>query len=92
MEHMLNLACTVAGTWKLNDWNPMEHIPVAVSLTAYGGGVPEFMRMPLQELVEQVEKRELKVPIGKVFKLEEIVEAHRVMDANTAGGKIVCLT
>lgn len=70
----------------------MEHIPVAVNLTVYGGGVPEFMAMPIQELVEQVERGELKVPIGKVFKLDEIVEAHRVMDANTAGGKIVCLT
>jgi NADPH:quinone reductase-like Zn-dependent oxidoreductase len=48
--------------------------------------------MPLQEMVEQVEQGKLKVPIGKIFKLEEIVEAHRVMEANTAGGKIVCLT
>lgn len=45
--------------------------------------------MPLQELVEQVEQGDLKVPIGKVFKLDEIVEAHKLMDANTAGGKIV---
>lgn len=82
----------VGGTWKLNDWNPHEHIPVGVSLTVYGGGIPEFMAMPLQELVEQVERGELKVPIGKVFELEEIVEAHRLIDANKAGGKIVCLT
>lgn len=70
----------------------MEHIPVAVSLTVYAGGIPEFMEMPLQELIEQVEKGDLKVPIGRVFKLDEIVEAHKVMDANTAGGKIVLLT
>ena len=48
--------------------------------------------MPLQELVEQAEAGKLKVPIGKVFNLEDIVEAHRTMDANKAGGKIVCLT
>ena len=70
----------------------MEHIPLGTCLTIYAGGSPEFMSMPLQDLVEQVERGELKVPIGKVFKLEEIVEAHRVMDANTAGGKIVVLT
>ena len=29
------------------------------------------------------------MPIGRVFHLEEIQEAHRVMEANTAGGKIV---
>ena len=50
------------------------------------------MSMPFQDLVEQVEKGELKMPIGKVYKLDEIVEAHRVMEANTAGGKIVVLT
>lgn len=70
----------------------MEHIPVGVCLTVYGGGSEEFMSMPLQELIEQVERGELKVPIGKVFQLEDIVEAHRLMDANKAGGKIVVLT
>lgn len=82
----------VGGTWTVNDWNPMEHIPVGVCLTVYGGGTPEFMKMPLQELVDQAESGKLKIPIGKVFKLVEIVEAHRTMDANKAGGKIVCLT
>ena len=33
----------------------------------------------------------LPVQIGKVFKLEEIAEAHRVMEENEAGGKIVML-
>jgi len=28
-------------------------------------------------------------PIGKVFSIDQIVEAHRAMEANTAGGKIV---
>ena len=82
----------VGGTWIVKDWNPMAGIPMATCLTWYGGGTPQFMSMPFQKLVEQVEKGELRVPIGKVFKLEEIVEAHRVMDANTAGGKIVVLT
>ena len=30
--------------------------------------------------------------IGKVFQLEDIVEAHRWMDGNKAAGKIVVLT
>jgi hypothetical protein len=76
----------------LNDWNPHEHIPVGVCLTTYGGGVPQFMAMPLQEYVEQAEKGKLNVPLGKVFKMGDIVEAHGAMDNNTAGGKIVCLT
>jgi hypothetical protein len=30
--------------------------------------------------------------IGKVFHLDEIVEAHRCLEENKAGGKIVVLT
>lgn len=30
--------------------------------------------------------------VGKVFHLDEIVEAHRTMEENRAGGKIVVLT
>ena len=82
----------VGGIWTVSDWNPMEHIPVGVCLTVYGGGNEEFMAMPLQDFVEQAERGDLKVPLGKVFKLEAIVEAHRTMDANKAGGKIVVLT
>lgn len=40
----------------------------------------------------QIATGSLKVQIGRVFHLDEIVEAHRAMDANTAGGKIVVLT
>ena len=82
----------VGGSWEVKNWSPMGGIPMAVCLTWYGGGMPQWMSTPMQELVEQVEKGELRVPIGKVFQLEEIVEAHRVMEANTAGGKIVVLT
>jgi NADPH:quinone reductase-like Zn-dependent oxidoreductase len=48
--------------------------------------------MPLDELAGQIAGGSLKVPVGKVFKLDEIVEAHRLMESNSAGGKIVVLT
>jgi len=32
------------------------------------------------------------VQVGKTFRLDEIVEAHRSMEENKAGGKIVVLT
>jgi NADPH:quinone reductase-like Zn-dependent oxidoreductase len=70
----------------------MDSIPKAVYLTTYGGDVVDFMQMPLQELVDQVAAGSLRVPIGKVFHIDDIVEAHRLMDSNQAGGKIVVLT
>ena len=33
-----------------------------------------------------------KVPVGKVVSIDEIVEAHRTMEENKAGGKIVITT
>jgi NADPH:quinone reductase-like Zn-dependent oxidoreductase len=50
------------------------------------------MLTPLDELVEQVVAGTLRVQIGRVFKLDDIVEAHRCMEDNKAGGKIVVLT
>lgn len=50
------------------------------------------MRTPLEELGEQVAVGTLRVEVGRVFKLDDIVEAHRRMEENKAGGKIVVLT
>jgi NADPH:quinone reductase-like Zn-dependent oxidoreductase len=82
----------VGNKWSIDRFSPMEWIPTAVYLTTYGGDVREFMAMPLQELVDQVAAGDLHVAIGKVFHIDDIVEAHRLMDSNEAGGKIVVLT
>lgn len=70
----------------------MDAIPPTVSLTTYSGGSEDFMRTPLDELVEQIAAGSLRVQVGKVFRLHEIVEAHRCMEENRAEGKIVVLT
>lgn len=49
------------------------------------------MLTPLDELVEQIAAGTLRVQVGKTFHLDEIVEAHRCMEENQAGGKIVVL-
>jgi len=82
----------VGNKWSFEDFAPMEAIPTAVCLTSYAGESEDFMSMPLQKLVEQIEAGTLRVQVGKVFQLDEIVEAHRVMEENKAGGKIVVLT
>jgi NADPH:quinone reductase-like Zn-dependent oxidoreductase len=82
----------VGNKWSFDDFAPMEAIPTAVSLTTYAGESEDFMRMPLEELVEQIAAGTLHVQVGKVFHLDQIVEAHRCMEENKAGGKIVVLT
>jgi NADPH:quinone reductase-like Zn-dependent oxidoreductase len=82
----------VGNAWSFSEFSPMEAIPSTVSLTTYDGGTSEFMMMPLAELTQLVESGTLRVNPGKIFKLDEIVEAHRCMEENRAGGKIVVLT
>ena len=69
-----------------------ESIPTAVNLTTYSGGSEDFMQTPLNDLVRQAVDGTLKVKIGRTFKLDEIVEAHRCMEEDRAGGKIVVMT
>ena len=82
----------VGNQWSFDNFAPMDAIPTAVYLTSYAGEAEDFMSMPLEELVSDVAAGSLQVQIGKVFHLDEIVEAHRCMDENKAGGKIVVLT
>jgi NADPH:quinone reductase-like Zn-dependent oxidoreductase len=76
----------------MREFAPMEAIPSAVCLTSYTGDTADFMRTPLNQLARQVADGTLKIQVGRIFHLDEIKEAHRVMDENIAGGKIVVLT
>ena len=82
----------VGNRWALVDFAPMDVIPTGVSLTTYSGDVQDFLAMPLQELLDQVADGVLPVGIGRVFGLDDIVEAHRTMESNTARGKLVIVT
>jgi NADPH:quinone reductase-like Zn-dependent oxidoreductase len=82
----------VGNKWSFDNFAPMEAIPTGVSLTTYAGESEDFMRTPIEDLVEQIAGGTLRVQVGKTFHLDEIVEAHRCMEENKAGGKIVVLT
>jgi NADPH:quinone reductase-like Zn-dependent oxidoreductase len=82
----------VGNKWSIDNFSPMDVIPTSVGLTTYDGGPDDFMRTPLEELIEQIAAGTLHVNVGKVFRLDDIVEAHRCMETNQAGGKIVVLT
>jgi NADPH:quinone reductase-like Zn-dependent oxidoreductase len=82
----------VGNKWSLADFSPMDVIPTAVCLTIYAGENEDFMRTPYEELAQQIAAGSLRIPIGRTFPLDEIVEAHRFMEENRAGGKIVVLT
>jgi NADPH:quinone reductase-like Zn-dependent oxidoreductase len=82
----------VGNRWSLDGFSPMDAIPTSVCLTSYSGEAEDFMRTPLDEMVEAIAAGTMSVKIGKVFRIDDIVEAHRVMEESNAGGKIVVLT
>ncbi len=82
----------VGNSWELANFSPMGAIPTAVNLTTYAGGADEFINTPLQDFIDAIERREIRVKTGPVYNIDDIVEAHRAMEEDRAGGKIVVLT
>ncbi len=81
----------VGDAWEFDQFSPMGAIPHTVNLTTYSGGSEDFIDTPLQTVVNEVEGGRMTPRIGRVFQLDDIVEAHRCMEENTAGGKLVVL-
>ena len=82
----------VGNAWEFDRFMPMGAIPSTVNLTTYAGESTDFMATPMQMVVSEIEAGHMTPKIGRVFQLEDIVEAHRYMEDNAAGGKIVVLT
>jgi NADPH:quinone reductase-like Zn-dependent oxidoreductase len=89
---IIGVTGVVGNTCSFDNFNPMDEIPAAVCLTTDSGGAEDFMLTPLEKLAARIAAGTLHVQIGKTFALDEIVEAHRCMEDNKAGGKIVVLT
>lgn len=81
----------LGGQWLWRDFQPMVDIPSGVKLSAYSGDAGDISAAQLQQYVTQVEQGRLSIPTGAVFNFEQLIEAHELMDANTAAGKIVVL-
>jgi NADPH:quinone reductase-like Zn-dependent oxidoreductase len=82
----------VGNEWEFDRFSPMDAIPATVNLTTYSGGSQDFINTPLQTVVHEIEMGRMTVKIGREFSIDDIVEAHHLMESNRAGGKIVVLT
>jgi NADPH:quinone reductase-like Zn-dependent oxidoreductase len=88
-DGLVCMAGMVGNSWNIAGFAPMESIPNRVALTSYSGEPEDFMSMPLQELIDDITRGALEIKIGRVFPMDDIVEAHQCMEANDAEGKIV---
>jgi NADPH:quinone reductase len=88
------LAGWLGGLGPIADFNPLLQMASGVYLTFFGSfvfGRPGFplSDVPLQTIAEQAAAGRLKAKPSRVFRFEEIREAHRVMEAGEARGKMV---
>lgn len=89
-EHgIVCLAGEVGGPMIMNSFNMMSYLPNKVKLMACHGSVDQFMKTPWQRLVDLVQANSIPVPLARVFRFEEIVEAHRYLEQNLGMGRVV---
>ena len=88
------IAGWLGGLDPIPDFNPLLQMASGVYLTFFGSfvfGTPGFplSDVPLQEIAADAACGRLDVKPARVFRFDEIREAHRVMEANEARGKMV---
>ena len=88
------LAGWLGGLEPIADFNPLLQMASGVYLTFFASfafGTPGFplSDVPLQKIAEDAAAGRLDVKPARIFGFDEIREAHRVMEANEAVGKIV---
>ncbi|WP_186183424.1 zinc-binding alcohol dehydrogenase family protein [Burkholderia gladioli] len=88
------LAGWLGGLDPIRDFNPLLQMASGVSLSFFGSfvfGTPGFplSDVPLQAIAADAAAGRLDVKPSRVFGFDQIHEAHRVMEANQAGGKMV---
>lgn len=88
------LAGWLGGLDPIGDFNPLLRMASGVNWNFFGSfvfGTPGFplSDVPLQDIAQQVAEGKLEAKPSRVFSFDQIREAHRVMEAGEAGGKMV---
>jgi NADPH2:quinone reductase len=81
----------LSDQWTIPEFYPMDWLPNGVRLTAYSGEAADLTAAELQGFLDAVAAGHARVPLGKVYALDEIAQAHRDMEHGVAGGKLVVI-
>lgn len=79
----------LSDQWTIPEFYPMDWLPNGVRLTAYSGEAADLPSAVLQEFLDAVADGRAQIPLGHVYAIDEIVQAHRDMEAGVVGGKAV---
>jgi len=79
----------LSNQWTVRDFYPIDYLPRGVRLAAYGGDASDLPPEELQHFLDDVAGGVAQVPVGRVYRFDQIVEAHRAMEAGAVAGKLV---
>jgi NADPH2:quinone reductase len=82
----------LSDNWTIDGFYPMDWLPNGVRLTAYSGEAADLPAPVLQDFLDAVADGEAAIPLGRVYRLDQIVQAHQDMEAGAVNGKGVVLT
>jgi NADPH:quinone reductase len=90
------LAGFLGGLAPLPAFNPLAQLPSGAHLSFFGSfmfGAPSFplSDVPLQAIADRAREGAYRAKPARTFRFDEIREAHRLMDASRANGKLVVL-
>ncbi len=91
------MAGFLGGGEPIEKFNPIAHLPSGRHLSFFGSafvfGTPEYplSDIPFQQIIDNASNGAYQAKPIRVFRFDEIQAAHRLMDEQTAGGKIVVL-
>ena len=89
------MAGFLGGGEPLAAFDPLRHMPSGVQLSffasafTFGNADYPLSDVPLQQMIDRAARGEYKAKPARVFRLDEIQDAHRLMESNAANGKIV---
>lgn len=79
----------LGGKWYLEDFDPIMELSANKYLTtAYSGNVSHEK---LQRLIAYVEENAIEIKPDRIFKLEDVAEAHRLIESSSSFGKNIVL-
>lgn len=81
----------LSDNWTIPEFYPMDWLPNGVLLTAYSGEASDLDPHVLQDYLDAVAAGRARIPVGHVYGIDEIAQAHRDMEAGIIGGKGVVL-
>ena len=81
----------LSNEWTVKDFYPIGYLPRGVRLTAYSGEAGDLPPGVLQQYLDDVAAGRAAVPIDRTFTLDQLPEAHALMESGRAAGKLVVI-